>query len=877
MKQSVLSLSIIFSLFLTQNLARAEETARVQLFSPQGTVKQVRQVSVRFSEQMVPFGDPSLVEPFEIKCPEKGRGRWADGRNWVYDFDKDLPAGVNCEFSVRQGLKTLSGKPLLEHREFSFSTGGPSIIESRPREGAESLDERQIFLLRLDAEATEESILSHVSCSIEGINETVGVNIVKGEEAGSILRQFTELKDAPHVLLQCKQGFPSKAMVRLIWGKGVSSPSGVKTTEEQLLSFTTRAPFTAKFTCERENARANCIPVLALRLAFTAPVPWDLAKNIALKGNGKNYKPQKALSYDGDEDAEGEETAPAGKDTVHAISFKAPFPENASFVLEVPRDLKDDAGRPLSNRGSFPLTVRTDAYPPLAKFSSRFGIIELKGDATLPVTLRNIEPQVKTRMLTVGKEKGGTEQRAKAELLQKAIESGEAVEAALPDGLKEKSREVIEGLKGRLRRIRMGQEEKVIEWLKQVASAERDTPLLKGETEVSEFAVPKPRGAKAFEVVGLPLKEPGFYIVEMESNILGASLLASQTPLFVPTAALVTNLSAHFKRGRESSLVWVTTLDSAEPAKEVAVTIRDCNGRVVWTGTTDNNGIAMIKKQLPSDQDLPQCSFSGNYSESPALQGIGIGLFVFAKKGQDMTFLHSTWDEGIEPWRYSLPHAAYQGPMIAHTVFDRTLLRAGETLHMKHFIRKHGMAGFSFLKTAELPGTVLIQHLGSEQRYEFPIKWDGTGVSKSEWIIPREAKLGHYRVSFLKKAASRPKSRTAVGGHERGDQEYFSPEGWESSSFRVEEFRVPLMKAMIQPPKDPLVNATETEVDLFLAYLSGGGAGNAPVKLRSQVQPRHVHFKDYEDFVFANGEVKEGVISRSRYEETEQQEAVKKA
>ena len=37
--------------------------------------------------------------------------------------------------------------------------------------------------------------------------------------------------------------------------------------------------------------------------------------------------------------------------------------------------------------------------------------------------------------------------------------------------------------------------------------------------------------------------------------------------MYVPTAAFVTNLSAHFKWGRESSLVWVTSLDKAEPVK----------------------------------------------------------------------------------------------------------------------------------------------------------------------------------------------------------------------------------------------------------------------------------------------------------------------
>ena len=59
---------------------------QVETFTPQGQAKGVRQVAVRFSEPMVAFGDPSLQDPFTVKCdgdPErlKGRGRWADQRN----------------------------------------------------------------------------------------------------------------------------------------------------------------------------------------------------------------------------------------------------------------------------------------------------------------------------------------------------------------------------------------------------------------------------------------------------------------------------------------------------------------------------------------------------------------------------------------------------------------------------------------------------------------------------------------------------------------------------------------------------------------------------------------------------------------------------
>jgi len=88
-----------------------------------------------------------------------------------------------------------------------------------------------------------------------------------------------------------------------------------------------------------------------------------------------------------------------------------------------------------------------------------------------------------------------------------------------------------------------------------------------------------------------------------------------------------------------------------------------------------------------------------------------------------------------------------------------------------------------------------------------------------------------------------------------GCEEYFYPDGWTSGSFRVEEFRVPSMKGIIQPPKEPLINISEVDIDLLVAYLSGGGASNAPVKLRSQIQQKYTHFENYEDFTFANGEI----------------------
>ena len=818
MKQKLSLLLLSFCLFSFS--AYAEEGARVEVFSPQGTVKGLRQVSVRFSEQMVPLGDPrGIIEPFDMDCPEKGTGRWADGKNWVYDFEKDLPAGIRCEFRLKPGLKTLSGKEITGQKIFSFSTGGPSIKVSFPPEGSNWIDEEQIFIITLDTEPDEGSVIQQVAFSVEGIQDHIGIRIIEGRKREEILKArfgYRKPPPLPMILIQSKQRFPSNGKVSLIWGKGVMSKTRVTTDQDQILRFQTRKSFSAEFHCDRENPRADCIPIIPMALNFSAPISKDQANKIVMKGSdGKIWKPQL------------EDT----KETkfIDHVSFKGPFPENTNFTIELPPGLKDDSERPLTNANKFPLTVRTDKVPPLAKFSSRFGILEMKAEPMLPVTLRNLEPEVKARVMKVDKEEE-TLGKVTGKILNVPPEKGSDVQA----------------------------------WLRKVASARRESSMLSSEKGAKDFKVPKPLGARAFEVIGIPLKDPGLYVVELESTILGASLLGKPKPMFVPTAVLVTNLSVHFKWGRESSLVWVTTLDTGEPVKEAIVTVRDCQEKILWKGKTDPNGMARIERTLPSREELPHLEYkidSHDYSQMGALQSLGWGLFIMAQTSDDMAFVHSSWDDGIEPWRFQLPHEAYSGPFIAHTIFDRTLLRAGETVHMKHLFRQHTTKGFSIPSKIRMPNVVSIEHTGSEQKYEFPLKWDANGIAETTWSIPKEAKLGSYEVILLEKSDT-PQKKTF---------RYRESEAWISGGFRVEEFRVPLLKGIIQPPTDSLINAKEVTLDLSIQYLAGGGAGLLPVKLRSEIGPKYIPpFEGFDHFVFGNGPVKEGIVRRGEPLESEE-------
>ena len=421
-----LRLAVVFMLSVLPYFAHAAE---VEFFSPSGEVKKVRQVAVRFSEQMVAFGDPREVNPFDITCPAAGKGRWADQRNWIYDFEQDLPAGVACSFSVKKGLASLKGSAI-KAASYSFNTGGPAVMQSEPYSGDYStIDENQIFVLGLDAPATDDSIQKNVHCEADGISEQIPVKLIIGklrnsildwreafltryyqvtfkrgdneghsfifgiDERGSDREKFLKLRDganSPIVVLQCTRTFPNQAHVKLVWGKGVTSVSGIPTSQDQTLEFRARPAFEAKFTCERVNADADCIPAFPMSLNFSSPITVENAQRIMLIATG--VKPVKPMIT--------ENAKKSG--FVQSISFPTPLPEKTKFKIVLPEVFTDDAGRSLSNASSYPLEVRTDENPPLAKFAANFGILELNAapgtPPLLPLTLRNVESSLSSNL-----------------------------------------------------------------------------------------------------------------------------------------------------------------------------------------------------------------------------------------------------------------------------------------------------------------------------------------------------------------------------------------------------------------------------------------------------------------------------------------------
>ena len=788
--------------------------------SPQGEVARVRQVVLKFDSPMVAMGSASAAAPFRVSCTDaqvsKGEGRWINERTWAFDFDDDLPPGQRCTVQAVPDLKDLKGQALSGTQRYSFSTGGPQVRRSAPSAGS-TIEETQHFVLRFNGALDMRTLLANSHCAVEGLGEKLPLVAITGAQRQELLsgREWEDIDPEQLATVRCQRPLPPAAKVQLVLGKGLATPSGVVTRNEQRLNFEVREPFKVSMTCERENAQSACLPIKPIRVLFNAPVDAALAQKIQLKGNKKTHKAKASADEESDEDT-----------LIESVEFAATWEENADYQIVLPKGLKDASGREPSNAQQFPLKVSTGNMPPLVKFSaSPFGVIERLADPTqppmMPVSIRNVEDAIKALGLQAGQ---GTVSdlnvKDDAAIIAWYRRLLRYDERSVP-----RSMAVRDGIK-KLPKLKSDPRRDYVE--------SRALGLLQDNPKAQTLQLPAPAKApnRPLELVGIPLT-PGFHVLEIASTHLGQSLLdadyGAQRTMYVRSSALVTNLGVHFKLGQENAMAWVTSLDKGKPVPNAVVQVSDCRGKLISKGRTDERGVVTLKDVPPSppvcsgdDEDYMQAYFvSARAASTP--DGV-----------QDLAFTWSDWNRGIEPWRFDLPtHMGTESPIKAHTVLDRTLLRAGETLHMKHLLRKESSKGF--VRASDHPDELRITHDSSGQTFTLPLNWTATatgGMSASnEHVLPVAARLGRYSLELVN-----TQTDTA----------------WVSGAFRVEEFRLPVYTgSLVLNNRQALVAADELPVNLQVSYINGGGAAMLPTRLSAQMRPQTPRFDHYEGFSFA--------------------------
>ena len=267
--------------------------------------------------------------------------------------------------------------------------------------------------------------------------------------------------------------------------------------------------------------------------------------------------------------------------------------------------------------------------------------------------------------------------------------------------------------------------------------------------------------------------------VQPGATIARARPLADENLKPTATVVQVTNLGITVKDSPQSTLVFVTHLDTGAPVGGADVSIIRLDSSVAWSGRTNADGVALAPAlTLRNGRRTWEFKF-----------------IVTAAKDGDVAYVGSDWNEGIEPYafgnRYDLDEAQ---PLLRGTVFsDRGVYKLGEEVHVKAVLRRDTPTGIQLIPSGT-PLHVLLKDGRDkvvDRRTVTMNAW-----SSAEWVtkLPADSALGNYDVLVsLEKDALEP---AAPKPEEIEDAEWQSPYrkvvrgGFLVAAYRRPEFRV---------------------------------------------------------------------------------------
>lgn len=258
----------------------------------------------------------------------------------------------------------------------------------------------------------------------------------------------------------------------------------------------------------------------------------------------------------------------------------------------------------------------------------------------------------------------------------------------------------------------------------------------------------------------------------------------------------VTDLALTLKLGETSSLAWVTSLGQGAVLAGVELELRDRDNKVLWSGTSDEHGTAM----LPSLAELKPKMDKDRPWRAPL-------VYLLAKHGEDLAVLPAEWGEDLQ---YSMPGKIdFRNPgldqgLMAHAITQLPLYQPGQEVRFVVYLRREGEHRLQAADGVEVK-LVVMDSYGREVR-TFKGATDAYGAAGGTVKLGSTARLGAYRIKVVV-----------------GKKELYA------GTFRVASFRPPDFKlAMTAPDSEvgarPGLKASVEAMYHFGSPLSGVGA-----------------------------------------------------
>jgi alpha-2-macroglobulin len=308
--------------------------------------------------------------------------------------------------------------------------------------------------------------------------------------------------------------------------------------------------------------------------------------------------------------------------------------------------------------------------------------------------------------------------------------------------------------------------------------------------------------------------DTGIVFVQVDTNRKKDDSLPAYLKAFVQ----VTNLGVTGKFSPENNLVWVTTLDTAQPVKDAAVELRDEGNKVVWKGTTNEKGCV----ETPGWLELGLSK--KNRWEKPT-------IWVIVSSGSDIAFINSSWGWGIDPWVFNIDHSwNTSGKEVGGSLFtERGLYKPGEDVKIKGIFRekKRGKWKLSAMKT-----TLKIFNSRNEKVLIEQVKLSDYGSFDRSFKLDEKAPTGEYRIELL---CNLP-----------GQENYSAC----SDTFRVEEYEPVDFKVSVDSTKPSYVFQDTFKGSIKGWYLFGAPMSGDKVSWKFRLSPYRFTPKDCDDYLF---------------------------
>ena len=252
---------------------------------------------------------------------------------------------------------------------------------------------------------------------------------------------------------------------------------------------------------------------------------------------------------------------------------------------------------------------------------------------------------------------------------------------------------------------------------------------------------------------------------------------------------VVANAQVVLKQSSHELLAWVTDLATAEPIANVPVNIYNYAGSLLYTLTTDANGLA-FKSSPATDQ------YYGNTTHAIVNTG---ALFGYGS---------TSWDSNVDVSQFGIQSNTYFNPneVKAYLYTDRPIYRPDQQLSFKGVLRIHDDLAYRLPTYSSVK--VSIRDPQGTTIYDKVHPLTDFVTFSDQLTLTESAALGKYNISVI----------------DTSSNQYLG-----SLAFQVAEYRKPTYEVAVNPEKDAVLSGQTLSADITANYYSGGAVVGANV------------------------------------------------